>query len=111
MREMLNPTSAIAGMGIKNVGLITDGRFSGGTRGPCIGHVSPEAKSGGPIAAIKDGDIIEIDIKNRSLNVELSDDEIKERIANADLPERDIKGWLKIYSRSVSSADQGAILR
>jgi dihydroxy-acid dehydratase len=111
MREMLNPTSAIMGMGIKNVGLITDGRFSGGTRGPCIGHVSPEAKSGGPIAAIKDGDIIEIDIKNRSLNVELSDDEIKERIANADLPERDIKGWLKIYSRSVSSADQGAILR
>ena len=84
MREMLNPTSAIMGMGIKNVGLITDGRFSGGTRGPCIGHVSPEAMSGGPIAALKDGDIIEIDITNGRLNVELSDEEIKERIANAE---------------------------
>ena len=111
MREMLNPTSAIMGMGIKNVGLITDGRFSGGTRGPCIGHVSPEAMSGGPIAALKDGDIIEIDITNGNLNVELSDDEIKERIANTDLPEKKVKGWLNIYRRSVSSADEGAILR
>jgi dihydroxyacid dehydratase/phosphogluconate dehydratase len=111
MREMLNPTSAIMGMGIKNVGLITDGRFSGGTRGPCIGHVSPEAMSGGPIAALKDGDIIEIDITNGNLNVELSDEEIKERIANADLPEKKVKGWLNIYRRSVSSADEGAILR
>ena len=111
MREMLNPTSAIMGMGIKNVGLITDGRFSGGTRGPCIGHVSPEAMSGGPIAALKDGDIIEIDITNGKLNVELSDEEIKERIANADLPEKKVKGWLNIYRRSVSSADEGAILR
>ena len=111
MREMLNPTSAIMGMGIKNVGLITDGRFSGGTRGPCIGHVSPEAMSGGPIAAIKDGDIIEIDITNGKLSVELTDEEIKERIANADLPEKKVKGWLNIYRRSVSSADEGAILR
>ena len=111
MREMLNPTSAIMGMGIKNVGLITDGRFSGGTRGPCIGHVSPEAMSGGPIAALKDGDIIEIDITNGRLNVELSDEEIAERIANADLPEKKVKGWLNIYRRSVSSADEGAILR
>ena len=111
MREMLNPTSAIMGMGIKNVGLITDGRFSGGTRGPCIGHVSPEAMSGGPIAALKDGDIIEIDITNGKLSVELSDEEIKERIANADLPEKKVKGWLNIYRRSVSSADEGAILR
>ena len=111
MREMLNPTSAIMGMGIKNVGLITDGRFSGGTRGPCIGHVSPEAMSGGPIAALKDGDIIEIDITNGNLNVELSDEEIKERIENADLPEKKVKGWLNIYRRSVSSADEGAILR
>lgn len=111
MREMLNPTSAIAGMGIKNIGLITDGRFSGGTRGPCIGHVSPEAASGGPLAALKDGDIIEIDIKNKSINVDLSDDEIKERIANANLPEVKVKGWLNIYRRSVSSADKGAILR
>ncbi|MCQ2737682.1 MAG: dihydroxy-acid dehydratase [archaeon] len=111
MREMLNPTSAIAGMGIKDVGLITDGRFSGGTRGPCIGHVSPEAASGGPIAAIENGDIIEIDIKNRAINVELSDAEIKERLANVKLPETEVKGWLNIYRRSVSSADKGAILR
>lgn len=111
MREMLNPTSAIMGLGIKNVALITDGRFSGGTRGPCVGHVSPEAKSGGPIAALLDGDIIEIDIKNRKINVELSDNEIKERIANAKLPDRKLKGWLNIYQKSVSSADKGAILR
>jgi len=111
MREMLNPTSAIMGLGIKNVALITDGRFSGGTRGPCVGHVSPEAKSGGPIAGLIDGDIIEIDIKNRKLNVELSQEEIDERIANGDVPERKIKGWLNIYQKSVSSADKGAILR
>ncbi|MBF4468709.1 MAG: dihydroxy-acid dehydratase [Methanobrevibacter arboriphilus] len=111
MREMLNPTSAIMGLGIKNVALITDGRFSGGTRGPCVGHVSPEAMSGGPIGGLIDGDIIEIDIKNRKINVDLSDDEIKERIANSDLPKRKIKGWLNIYQKSVSSADKGAILR
>lgn len=111
MREMLNPTSAIMGLGIKNVALITDGRFSGGTRGPCVGHVSPEAMSGGPIGGLIDGDIIEIDIKNRKINVDLSDDEIKERIANSNLPKRKIKGWLNIYQKSVSSADKGAILR
>lgn len=111
MREMLNPTSAIAGMGIKNVGLITDGRFSGGTRGPCIGHVSPEAMAGGPIGAIEDGDIVEIDINNRSINVELTDDEIKERIAKKTHPTRDLEGWLKLYQKLVSSADTGAILR
>lgn len=111
MREMLNPTSAIMGLGIKNVALITDGRFSGGTRGPCVGHVSPEAMNGGPIGGLIDGDIIEIDIKNRKINVDLSDDEIKERIANSNLPKRKIKGWLNIYQKSVSSADKGAILR
>ncbi|MCC7562475.1 MAG: dihydroxy-acid dehydratase [Methanobrevibacter arboriphilus] len=111
MREMLNPTSAIMGLGIKNVALITDGRFSGGTRGPCVGHVSPEAMSGGPIGGLIDGDLIEIDIKNRKINVDLSDDEIKERIANSNLPKRKIKGWLNIYQKSVSSADKGAILR
>ncbi|KZX14643.1 dihydroxy-acid dehydratase [Methanobrevibacter cuticularis] len=111
MREMLNPTAAIVGLGIKNVALITDGRFSGGTRGPCIGHISPEAKDGGPIAALKDGDIIEIDIKNRSLNVELSDNEIAARIAKSELPEKKFKGWLNIYQKTVSSADKGAILR
>ena len=111
MREMLNPTSALAGMQIKNVGLITDGRFSGGTRGPCIGHVSPEAMSDGPIGAIEDGDIIEIDIENRFINVELSDEEISNRLANRKNPKRDVDGWLSIYSKVVQSADTGAILR
>lgn len=111
MREMLNPTSAIAGMEIKNVGLITDGRFSGGTRGPCIGHVSPEAKAGGPIAAIRDGDIIEIDINNRSINVELTEDEIAERLLETEDIDKDVDGWLALYSKLVSSADKGAILR
>lgn len=111
MREMLNPTSAITGMGIKNVGLITDGRFSGGTRGPCIGHISPEAKSGGPIGLLKEGDIIEIDIINKSLNVDLSDEELEARKGTINLPDKEVKGWLNIYRRSVSSADKGAILR
>lgn len=111
MREMLNPTSAIAGMGIKNVGLITDGRFSGGTRGPCIGHVSPEAMADGPIGAIRDGDIIEIDIENRSINVELTDEEIAERLKTREIPEKDVDGWLALYRQLVSSADKGAILR
>lgn len=111
MREMLNPTSAIAGMGIKNVGLITDGRFSGGTRGPCIGHVSPEAMADGPIGVIRDGDIIEIDIENRSINVELTDEEIAERLKTREIPEKDVDGWLALYRQLVSSADKGAILR
>lgn len=111
MREMLNPTSAIAGMGIKNVGLITDGRFSGGTRGPCIGHISPEAMEDGPIGALKDGDIIEIDINNRELNVELTDEEIAARLKDNKKPERDLSGWLAIYSQHVTSADKGAILK
>lgn len=111
MREMLNPTSAIVGMGIKNVGLITDGRFSGGTRGPCIGHVSPEAMANGPIAAIEDGDIIEIDIENRSINVELTDEGIAERLAKREIPKKDVDGWLSLYRQLVSSADKGAILK
>ena len=111
MREMLNPTSAIAGMGIKDVGLITDGRFSGGTRGPCIGHISPEAMEDGPIGALKDGDIIEIDINNRELNVELTDEEIASRLKDNKKPERDLSGWLAIYSQHVTSADKGAILK
>ena len=111
MREMLNPTSALAGMNIKDVGLITDGRFSGGTRGPCVGHVSPEAMEDGPIAVIQDGDIIEIDINNRYINVELSDEEIEERLKSVKHPERDLDGWLRIYQKLVHSADTGAILR
>jgi dihydroxy-acid dehydratase len=111
MREMLNPTSALAGMNIKDVGLITDGRFSGGTRGPCIGHVSPEAMEDGPIAAIQNGDIIEIDIENRYINVELSDEEIEVRLKEVKHPEREVTGWLKLYQKLVHSADTGAILR
>ncbi|WP_414470013.1 dihydroxy-acid dehydratase [Methanobacterium sp. ACI-7] len=111
MREMLNPTSAISGMGIKSVALITDGRFSGGTRGPCIGHVSPEAMARGPIAALKDGDIIKIDMKARELNVELEDTEIEKRLQNVVMPDKKVKGWLSRYRKLASSADRGAILR
>ena len=111
MREMLNPTSALAGMNIKDVGLITDGRFSGGTRGPCIGHVSPEARENGPIAVIQNGDIIEIDINNRLINVELTDEEIASRLKEVKHPESDVTGWLAIYQKLVHSADTGAILR
>jgi len=111
MREMLNPTSAISGMGIKSVALITDGRFSGGTRGPCIGHVSPEAMAGGPLAALKDGDIIKIDMHNRKLDVKLDEDEIKKRLEEVILPSKEVKGWLSRYRKLASSADKGAILR
>ena len=113
MREMLYPTSAIAGMGLsESVALITDGRFSGGTRGPCIGHVSPEAAEGGPIAAIKDGDIIDIDIPNRKLHVRLSDGEIEARLAHWKQPKpKHTTGWLSRYQRMVTSAGTGAVLK
>jgi dihydroxy-acid dehydratase len=88
MPEMLAPTSAVVGAGYERVALITDGRFSGGTRGPCIGHVTPEAYLGGPLAAVRDGDVIEIDIPARTLNVRLSDDDIAARIADSKPPER-----------------------
>jgi len=112
MQEMLSPTSAIMGMGLgEEVALITDGRFSGGTRGACIGHVSPEAAARGPIAALEPGDMIEIDIDKRTINVQLSDEEIESRLEN--LPEfkpRTNSSWLSRYSRFVSSADRGAVL-
>lgn len=111
MREMLNPTSAISGMGIKSVALITDGRFSGGTRGPCIGHVSPEAMVKGPIAALKDGDIIKINMITRKLDVELDEGEIKKRLEDVKMPDKKVKGWLSRYQKLASSADNGAILR
>jgi len=111
MREMLNPTSAISGMEIKSVALITDGRFSGGTRGPCVGHVSPEAMAGGPIAAVNNGDIIRIDIPNRILELKVSDGEIKNRIEMAVKPNRKVKGSLARYMKLVTSADEGAVLR
>jgi len=100
MPEMLIPTATIAGMGLsESVALITDGRFSGATRGPCIGHVAPEAAEAGPIAILKNGDIISIDIPNRTLKVELSDEEIKERsVAWKPKPPRITKGYLARYS-------------
>ena len=112
MREMLNPTSAIAGMGLdKEVALITDGRFSGATRGASIGHISPEAASGGNIAYIKEGDIISIDIPNHILSVEVSDEELKKRKESMSLKEPKVKtGYLARYAKNVSSADKGAIL-
>jgi dihydroxy-acid dehydratase len=111
MREMLTPTSMLSGMGMeKEVALITDGRFSGATRGAAIGHVSPEAASRGPIAAITDGDIIKIDIPNNRLDVELSDKEINERLARLGEFEPRIKsGYLKRYTEKVTSANRGAI--
>jgi dihydroxy-acid dehydratase len=113
MREMLAPTSAIVGMGLaESVALITDGRFSGGTKGPCIGHISPEASSGGPIAILKDGDIINIDIPNRKLEVKLNKTEIEIRFRNwRPLPPKIKTGYLARYSKLVSSADKGAILQ
>jgi len=113
MREMLSPTSALTGMGLSDsVALITDGRFSGGTQGPCIGHVSPEAMEGGPIALIKDGDTIEIDIPARKLNVKLSDAELLTRRGAWKAPEPKVKtGWLARYARMVTSANTGAVLK
>lgn len=113
MPEMLAPTSAIMGAGLGGkVALITDGRFSGGTRGACIGHISPEAAAGGPIGIVQDGDIIEIDIPARKLHVELSDEEISKRQENKLPFESKIQtGWLARYTHFVTSADTGAVLR
>jgi dihydroxy-acid dehydratase len=113
MREMLAPTSAIVGMGLADsVALITDGRFSGGTKGPCIGHISPEASARGPIAILRDGDIITIDIPARKLEVRLSNLEIEKRFKSWKPVAPKIKtGYLARYSKMVSSADKGAILK
>ena len=112
MQEMLSPTSAIMGMGLGDkVALITDGRFSGGTRGACIGHVSPEAAAGGPIAALKAGDVIEIDLGARRLNVRLNEAEIQSRLeALPPFQSKTTSKWLKRYSHFVTSADTGAML-
>jgi len=112
MVEMLSPTSAIMGLGLEEkVALVTDGRFSGGTRGACIGHVSPEAAAGGPIAALKTGDVIDIDLDTRTLNVLLSDEEIQRRLEVIPpyQPHTESR-WLRRYSRFVTSADTGAVL-
>ena len=112
MREMLSPTSAIQGAGLgSSVALITDGRFSGATRGAAIGHVSPEAVNGGTIAYVKDGDIISIDIPNYSIQLEVSDEELEERRKTMPIKRKEgITGYLKRYAAQVSSADKGAII-
>lgn len=111
MREMLSPTSAIAGMGmIDSVALITDGRFSGGTRGPCIGHISPEAYEGGPIGLVNEGDIIEIDIPARKIGMKVSAEELEKRKASFVPLEKPVTGYLARYRRFVSSASKGAII-
>jgi len=112
MREMLSPTAALVGMGLaKSCALITDGRFSGGTQGPCIGHISPEAVEGGLIGLLKDGDIIKINIPERKLEVVLSDKEIEERKRNYKPLKKELKGYLFRYAQLVTSASKGAILR
>jgi dihydroxy-acid dehydratase len=112
MQEMLSPTSAIMGLGLgEKVALVTDGRFSGGTRGMCIGHISPEAAARGPIAALQPGDVVEIDLTTRTLNVRLSDEEIQERLTALPPFEPKIQSkWLRRYSHFVTSADTGAVL-
>jgi dihydroxy-acid dehydratase len=113
MREMLAPTAAIVGMGLgESVALITDGRFSGGTRGPCVGHISPEAAAGGPIALIKNGDTIVLDIPARMLSLDVSVSELKKRKASWKAPKPKITtGWLSRYARVVTSASTGAVLK
>lgn len=113
MREMLNATASIAGMGLsESVALITDGRFSGGTRGPCIGHISPEAMEGGPIAIVRDGDIISIDIPKRRLDLLISEEEIIKRFrTHKALKPKINKGWLARYASLVTSANTGAVLK
>ncbi|MBR1845710.1 MAG: dihydroxy-acid dehydratase, partial [Oscillospiraceae bacterium] len=112
MREMLNPTSAICGMGLgAAVALITDGRFSGATRGAAIGHVSPEAAAGGTIGLVEEGDIISIDIPNHKITLEVPDDVLAQRKAKLVMPEPKVKsGYLARYAKLVTSADKGAVL-
>ncbi len=111
MREMLNPTSAIMGMGLGNsVALITDGRFSGATRGACIGHVSPEAASGGVIGVVKDGDIISINIPENKIELKVSDEELLKRMASFVPKTKELSGYLKRYAALVSSGAEGAVL-
>jgi dihydroxy-acid dehydratase len=111
MREMLNPTSAIAGMGLgSSVALITDGRFSGASRGASIGHVSPEAALGGPIAFVHEGDIIRINIPEYKIELKVSDEELAKRKEGWTPKEKNVSGYLARYAKLVTSADRGAIL-
>jgi dihydroxy-acid dehydratase len=111
MKEMLNPTAVITGMGLR-VALMTDGRFSGATQGACVGHVSPEAMDGGPIALIQEGDVISIDIPGRKLELKVDDAELAKRKADWVCPEPKVKsGYLARYARMVTSANTGAVLK
>ena len=111
MREMLNPTSAIMGMGLgSSVVLITDGRFSGATRGACIGHVSPEAASGGLIGVVENGDIIYVNIPENRIELKVSDEELANRMKNFEPKQKQLSGYLKRYAAIVSSGASGAIL-
>ncbi len=113
MREMLVPTSAIAGMGLdSDVALITDGRFSGGTRGAAIGHVSPEAMEGGPIAIVEDGDKVAIDIPKKRITLKVPEEEIQTRLSGWHAPKPKIStGYMARYARMVSSGDEGAVVK
>ncbi|MBW1706451.1 MAG: dihydroxy-acid dehydratase [Deltaproteobacteria bacterium] len=113
MREMLTPTSALAGMGMgAHVALVTDGRFSGGTRGAAIGHVSPEAMEGGPIALVEEGDMVVIDIRNKEINVSLTEEDLKKRLSHWKPPELKItSGYMSQYAEGVSSASEGAVIK
>jgi dihydroxy-acid dehydratase len=113
MQEMLAPTSLIMGMGLgEKVGLVTDGRFSGATRGACVGHVSPEAAEGGVIALVQDGDPITIDVDRRALAVDVSDEELARRREGFRPRKKDVRSpWLRRYAHLVTNAAQGAVLR
>ena len=113
MREMLNPTSALAGMKLdKTVALITDGRFSGASRGASIGHVCPEAAMGGNIGLLQEGDIIEIDIPNAKINAQVSDEEFEKRRESYTAPAPNVtEGWLVRYMRNVDAASKGAVMK
>ena len=110
MREMSIPAAMLVGMGLHtSVAMVTDGRYSGATRGPCIGHVTPEAFSGGPIAAVRDGDMIEIDIPGGTIRMEVDDEEISRRLKETVPPEHPAPGMLAAYRRNVSEVDDGAV--
>jgi dihydroxy-acid dehydratase len=110
MRELSIPAAMLVGMGLHtSVAMITDGRFSGATRGPCIGHITPEAWDGGPLAAVEDGDIITIDIEKKTINLKLTDEEIANRLKSAKKPDHPAKGVLAAYRKMATGADQGAV--
>ena len=110
MRELSIPAAMLVGMGLHtSVAMITDGRFSGATRGPCVGHIAPEAWAGGPLALVKDGDIIEIDLEEKKLELKVSPEELERRKAQVKRPERDLKGVLAAYRAGVGGAEKGAV--